>query len=208
MRIKKVLSVRRLLLVGVLVLILVITIWYVSNYVFSSPSSEPSIVFDFDRGSPVLVETQNTPFNQTVNSVTAYFASPSDPAFSVQSYETTFISLSEFSGKYLYANKPSNDVLIIRFSHQLTHITLTFATVEYRTAASNITLTAYLVSSDTVPIGSATAVGASQAGLYPQGTLSFNSDGQPFDIVRLEVPYQGGGATGFFVDNIVVAKTG
>ncbi|MEM3881302.1 MAG: hypothetical protein QXD19_06110 [Candidatus Bathyarchaeia archaeon] len=76
-----------------------------------------------------------------------YFASPSDtpsePTFSIQSYETTLISLSEFSGKYLYDNKPSRDVLEIRFSQPLIGITLTFATVEYRTEASNITLTAY-----------------------------------------------------------------
>lgn len=204
------LSNRRLLLIGVALLILVIALGYIFSHIFMSPfSTEPTITFDFDTGYPLLAETQNTPLNQTVSGVTAYFSSPSDtpvaPAFSVQSYDTTFIKLSQFSGKYLYDNKPSRDSLDITFSQPLTGIRLTFATVEYATEPSNITLTAYLNSVSTSPVGSVTARGTYQTALYPQGTLSFNSGGQPFNLVRIEIPYQGTeGATNFFVDNIII----
>jgi len=204
------LSNRRLLPIGVAFLILVIAVGYIFSLVSTTPfSTEPTITFDFDTGDPLLAETQNTPLNQTSNGITAYFSSPSDtavaPAFSVQSYDTTFINLSQFSGKYLYDNKPSRDSLEIVFSRQLTSIKLTFATVEYATEPSNITLTVYLNSVDTSPVGSMTARGTYQTGLYPQGTLSFNSGGKPFNLVRIEIPFQGAeGATNFFVDNIVI----
>ena len=200
----------RLLLIVATVIALAIIIGYVLTQISIAPfSSEPAITFDFDNGFPLLVEKQNTPINQTVDIVTAYFSSPSDtitaPAFSIQSYDTTFLELSQFSGKYLYDNKPSRDILEIRFSKQLMRITLTFATVEYHKEPSNITLTAYMNSIDTVAVGSTTAHGTYQTSLFPQGTLSFNSGDQPFNLVRIEIPYQGpNGATNFFVDNIII----
>jgi hypothetical protein len=40
---------------------------------------------------------------------------------------------------------------------------------------------------------------------YPEGTLTFNSNGQPFNIVEIDLPYiSAGGATGFIIDNITV----
>jgi len=69
-----------------------------------------TITYDFNNGKPVLLEGQNTPFSQTSSGVTAHFSSPSDPAvFSIQSYDTTFYTLSQFSGNYLFDNKISRD---------------------------------------------------------------------------------------------------
>ena len=205
------LSVRRLLLVGVIVLIPIIALVYITSQPSqppATPSNTITTAFDFDTGSPLLAATQSTPFNQTSNGITAHFGSPSDtsaPAFSIQSYSTTFVRLAQFSGKYLYDNQPSRDILEIRFSQQLKSISLTFATVEYRTEPSSIVLTAYLDSAETTPVGQATTNGTSTTELYPQGTVSYNSDGHPFNIVRIEIPLQeSGGATNFFVDNIKV----
>jgi len=198
-----------LLVMGVALLVLVVSLLYLSS--LAPTTKPPTITFDFDTGSPILAETQNTPLTQTSSGVTASFSSPSDlasPAFSVQSYDTTFISLSQFSGKWLYDNKPVADSLDILFSHEVTSISLTFATVEYHggpgTQPSNITLTAYMNSAETTPVGRATAHGAFSNDPYPQGTLSINSDGQPFNLVRIEIPYQGpNGAKDFFVDNMI-----
>ena len=206
-------SSKRLLLAGAAALIVVAAVAVVSSQVPIVPvSAPPSATFDFDIGSPVLAETQNTPLNQTSNGVTAFFGSPSDtvtaPAFSIQSYDTTFIRLPQFSGKYLYDNKPSRDILEIRFSQPLKKIALTFATVEYKAAQSNIELTAYTNSADSSPVGSTTARGAVENSLYPQGTLSFNSGDEQFNFVRIWIPSQvGEGATNFFVDNIIVTTT-
>jgi len=202
----------RLLLVGVAVLVILVALAYILSNAPTVTPTEPTITFDFDTGYPLLVETQNTPLNQTSGGVTARFSSPSDltaPAFSVQSYDTTFFKLSQFSGKWLYDNKPSMDPLDIMFSQPLTSISLTFATFEYHggpgTEPTNITLTAYMNSVDTTPVGWATARGTFSNSLYPQGVLSFNSGGQPFNLVRIEIPYQGPkAATAFFVDNVIV----
>ena len=203
-------STRKLLLTVGVVLIIVVALGYVLSRNYLTPSStELAVTFDFDNDYPPLAEGQNSPFNQTSDGITAYFSSPSDtvvaPAFSIQSYETTFITLSQFSGKYLYDNKPSRDTLDIKFSQQLKSISLTFATIEYQTGPTDITLTAYVNSADTTPVGSASARGTVLTGLYPQGLLSFDSGGQPFNIVRIEIPSEGSGeTTNFFVDNIRV----
>lgn len=178
----------------------------------TNPPTAPRVVtFDFDTGSPMLIEGQNTPLIQTSGGVTAVFKSPSDsanPAFSVQSYERTFIVLSQFSGKWLFDNKPSRDFLDIAFNKQLTSINLTFATREGRgdptTQPTEIKLTAYMNSVDTTPVGLATARGVFSTGLYPQGTLTFTSETTPFNVVRIEILYVPKGATDFFIDNIKV----
>jgi hypothetical protein len=208
---KRIRLTKPLLVVAVTVLVLVVSMAY---FLSLAPTTKPppTITFDFDTGSPILAETQNTPLNQTSNGVTALFSSPSDiasPAFSVQSYDTTFVRLPQFSGKWLYDNKPAMDSLDIMFSQQLTSITLTFATVEYHggpeTQPSNITLTAYMNSINSTPVGLATTRGTFADSPYPQGTLSLNSGGQPFNLVRIEILYQGPeGAMDFFVDNITI----
>ncbi len=174
-----------------------------------------TVAFDFDTGLPTLSEGQNIPFNQTSGEITALFSSPYGPAaFSVQSYSTTFFKLSQFSGKYLYDNKPLRDPMDIEFSQSLTSISLAFATIEYHGGPgiepTNITLTAYLGSIGTTPIGSAIARGTWPSGdSYPQGTLRFDSHGQPFNLVRIEMPYQGPkAAVDFLVDNVIVTTAG
>jgi len=220
------LSARRLVLVTAVVAVLVVVVVYAlfsvptffpsttppSNSPNSTPT-QPTITFDFDTGAPFLVEGQNTPFNQTSSGLTARFNSPSDlanPAFSVQSYDTTFFVLPQFSGRWLYDNKPTSDSLDITFSNKLTSINITFATLEYHGGPTKepteIKLTAYMNSTDTIPIGSATARATFSSSSYPQGTLSFTSD-QSFNLVRIEIPYVPQGATDFFVDNIMVTTT-
>jgi len=175
-----------------------------------------TVSFDFDTGTPSLSMGQSIPFNQTSGEVTAYFSSPSGPAaFSIQSDSTTFYKLSQFSGKYLYDNSPLRDTLEIKLSHYLNSITFSFATIEYRGSSgdepSNITLTAYVDSTATTPIGSAKARGTWPSGgdTHPQGTLNFNSGSQQFSLVKIELPYQGPrSAVDFLVDNITVTTTG
>ena len=203
-------STRKLLLAVGGVFILVVALGYfLSRNFLAPPSTESAVTFDFDTGDSFLAEGQNTPFNQTSDGITAYFRSSSDSVagspFSIQRYETTFITLSQFSGKYLYDNKPSRDALEIGFSQQLNGISLTFATYEYQTGPTDITLTAYMNSADNPPVGSASARGTILTGLYPQGILSFDSSGKPFNMVRIEISSEDSGeTTNFFVDNIKV----
>jgi hypothetical protein len=164
-----------------------------------------STIFDFDTGSPVVAEGQITPFTQTSGSVSASFSSPSDPAaFSIQSYSTTFFTLSQFSGKYIYSNNSSRDILDIKFNAELFSINFTFATIELQGGLieqpSNILLTAY---ENTMLVGSTTAGGVFSNDSYPQGTLSYSS-GQTINWVRISVPAQASGTTNFLVDNIVI----
>lgn len=223
---RKRLSTRSLVISVVIVAVLIVALAYASitrptamvpssnssnNHPPNSSSNQTAIIFNFDTGSPSLVEGQNTPFNQTTNGLTASFSSPSDsvtPAFSIQSYDTTFIVLPQFSGNWLYDNKPTRDSLIIRFNQSLTSINFTFATRESRrgsaTQSTNVTLTAYANSTDSTPIGTATASGTFTSNAYPQGTLSFTSVNQPFNLVRIEIPDVFQGVTDFFIDNITV----
>lgn len=214
---RKRLSTRNLMLTGLLLVIFAVAIVYISTYwlptmlPLDSSNGQTVIVFDFDASLSFLIEGQNTPLNQTSNGLTASFSSPSDsatPAFSIQSYDTTFFELPQFSGRWLYDNKPSRDLLDIKFSQQLASINFTFATLEYHggpsTEPSNITLIAYVNSTDTIPVGSTAVHGTFLSALYPQGTLSFNSGGRPFNLVRIEIPYVPQGATDFFLDNIIV----
>jgi hypothetical protein len=197
------------MVVGVALIIVVVLGYVLSTNYSAPPSTELTVTFDFDTGDPLLAEGQNTPINQTSDGITAHFSSPSDSVlgspFSVQRYETTFITLSQFSGKYLYDNKPSRDTLEIRFSQPLKGISLTFATYEYQTGPTRITLTAYMNSADNPPVGSASARGTNLPGLYPQGVLSFGSSNQQFNIVRIGISSEDSEeTTNFFVDNIKV----
>src|SRR3989337_1707415 len=173
-----------------------------------------TVVFDLDNGAPSLLVGQNLPFNQTMGDVTAYFSSPSGSAFSIQSDGVTQFKLSQLSGKYLYDNSPLRDTLEIKFSHYLNNIALSFATIQYRGASgdepSNITLTAYDESTATTPVGSVIARGtwSSSGDSHPQGTITFNSGTQQFNLVKIELPYESQrGAVDFLVDNITVTAT-
>lgn len=167
--------------------------------------------FDFDTGASVPNLSQSTPFNYTSGGVTARFSSPLYPnAFSVQSLTTTSFVLSEFSGKFLYDNEIQRTVLIIEFNRTLTYINMTFATVEYHGGAndepSTLSLNAYMNSTSPQIVGTMTSKGTWPSGSYfPQGSIAFNSSGQPFNLVRIELPLVGSAvATDFMIDNIVV----
>jgi hypothetical protein len=163
------------------------------------------IVFDFDNGTPALAATQATPFNQTLSGLTASFSSPSDPAaFSVRSYNAESLKLSQFSGKYLYDNKPFRDILDIKFSSDLVAAKFTFATIEQQSGAitvpSDILITAY---KNTNLVGSNRTYGSFSSDSYPQGMLFFSA-GMPFNRIRISIPTQTSGTTDFLIDNIIV----
>ena len=180
-----------------------------------------TVTFDFDTGAPTLVPRQNTPVNQTFGGMTAYFSSISGPnKFSVQNILTNpNIQLSQLQGMYMYDNTPSTgDSVDIKFSVPLSSINFTFATFEFHGPVgqdpSNMTLTAYLDSNASLlpwlnstylpPVGSVIARGVWPTNdSYPQGTLLFNST-QQFNLVRIQLPYQGpNGAVGFAFDNVI-----
>jgi len=177
----------------------------------STPPATPTgVTFDFDRGVPSLLEGENLPFYQTSSGITASFRSYPDPtAFSVQSYDSTFYKLSQFSGNYLYQNKAVKNTLEITFSRPITDISLTFATVEYHGVGnvdepSLMKLTAYMNSTQTTLAGSTTAQGAFSSDLYPEGTLSFHGNGKVFNQITVELLTKNVSITEFFIDTIVV----
>ena len=179
---------------------------------FAFAATPFTATFDFDTGVPTLSVYQGTPLNQTSGVVTANISSTSDPAaFSIQTDSTTSYKLSQFSGNYLWDSKSSRDSLDIKFNIPLNNITFVFATLEYSGGStvepSNITLTAYMDSTATVPIGSTKARGTWPSGdTYPQGNLTFASGSQQFNLVRIELPFQGvSAASDFLIDNITVA---
>ena len=180
---------------------------------FAYAATPFTVKFDFDTCTPMLAEGQNIPLNQTKGEVSAYFNSSSlygPNAFYVASYSTTFAQLSSFQSKYLYPKTNYRDSLDIMFNMPITSINFTFATVEYHGGAtvepSNVTLTAYMDSTATTPVGTTRARGTWPTGDYwPQGTLEFNST-QPFNLVRIELPYQGANAaSAFLIDNVIAS---
>jgi hypothetical protein len=164
-----------------------------------------TVTFDFDTGMPALFNGQGLPLDQTSLGVAAHFSSPLGTGFSVQTDASTGYRLSQFSGHYLYPNGLDTRFLDIQFSQQLTGITLTFATADFQQVEvpTTIQLTAYVDSTGNAAVGSVTAHGAYAGDTMPMGTLTFSST-VPFNVVRLEIPYQAQAASGFLVDNITV----
>jgi len=153
----------------------------------------------------------STPLSQSKDGITAQFSSSSDPAgFSVQSYSTTLYKLSQFLGNYLSDSKPSRDTLEIRFNQPIKSVTFTFATFEFdrgpTSQPSYITLTAYMDSTAN-QIGSTNARGTWPTGgdAYPQGTLTYNSATSSFNLIRIELPYQGlESSVDYLIDTLTV----
>ena len=174
----------------------------------AAPVRGALVAFDFETLN-TFVTTPLPPY--TVSGVTAQFSSPeesgSSPAFSVQSQNTTGDKLSLFTGKYLSDARPDRDTLQISFSSLLDSITLDFATLDSelnREVPSNILLTAYRDSTNNL-VGSATNYGTYTTDSWPQGTLSFNSAGQLFNLVQIYVPWDPvNTTTDFLVDDIRV----
>jgi len=164
-----------------------------------------TVTFDFDTGTPPLFVGQGLPLDQTSAGVTAHFSSPVGGGYSVQTDTSTGYRLSQFSGHYLWPNALDTKFLDIQFSQQLTSITLTFATADFQQVEvpTTIQLTAYVDSTGAPAVGSVTAHGTYAGDTMPMGTLTFSST-VPFNVVRLEIPYQAQAASGFLVDNIGV----
>ena len=187
-----------------------------------TPTTSPALTtatFDFDTGTPSISAGAPTPFDQTNNGVTAHFSSPTDfpskPAFSVQSRGSlgsiaSVINSTLFLGNFLWPNTVNQDKLDIKFSRSITSITMVFKTVEYNDpgvggTGSTIRLTAYLDSTSNV-VGSPTTKNGIETAMdiYPEGILAFNSGGQPFNLVRIDLPPSAQGASGFIIDSIEV----
>jgi uncharacterized protein (TIGR03437 family) len=164
-----------------------------------------TVTFDFDSGGVTF--RQPTPFDYTKDGLTAHFSSPPiyDPgSFSVQNT----LKLSLLPGNYLSDNRIEfRNPLEIGFSQPLSAISVAFATIDSH-IESPIRLTAYM---DSVVVGSVRMQGVTPAGdPYPQGTLSYDSGGAPFNKVQIEIPVETPPiaydirylATDFLVDNI------
>jgi hypothetical protein len=167
-----------------------------------------TVNFDFDTGIPALTVGQGVPFDQTSGGVTAQFSSPQGNVFSVQTDASFGYTLSQFSGHYLYPSRINADPLTIQFSQQLTNITLTFATTDHPPIEipNAIQLTAY---ANATVVGTPTTAGSSYGtDSFPMGTISFNSGGTPFNMVKITLVLPGTSPTGFLVDNIAVQSTG
>jgi hypothetical protein len=179
-----------------------------------------TVVFNFDNATPTLTQGISTPIDQTSNAVTAHFSSPSDfpshPAFSVQNLNSlaaisTVINSNKFSGLFLWPSTINRDRLDINFSQSITSISFVFKTAELHDpgpggTGSPIRLTAYMNSVSTT-VGSPVTVNGIETPFdtYPEGILTFNSGGQPFNLVEIDLPYiSAEGATGFIIDNITV----
>jgi hypothetical protein len=160
-----------------------------------------AVTFDLDTGTPVLAIGQNLPLGQTTGGVTAQLSGP----FSIQNDSSTGFHLSAFSGKYLYPNT-TVDRLVIAFGRRLTGITLAFATSDFGQVEvpTTVQLTAYLGSTGTVPVGTATAHGTYGTDTMPEGTLTFDSAGRPFDLVEIVIPPAPLAASTFLVDTVTV----
>ena len=185
-----------------------------------TPTQQPTnIVFNFDNATPTLSPGQSTPIDQTSNGLTAHFSSPSDfpshPAFSVQNINSlaaisTVINSANFSALFLWPSTTNRDRLDINFSASITQITFNFKTAELHDpgpggTGSPIRLTAYL-NSYSNSVGSPVTSNGIETPFdnYPEGTLTFNAVGQPFNLVEIDLPYIAQGASGFIIDNIVV----
>lgn len=198
----------------IVVAALAITIPFFSFINTPSATTNVSILFNFDNGIPVLSESKNTPIIQTVDNITLTVSSSTDtysPGFSIQSADTTFLKLPKFSGNYIYDNNANAKTLILTFDHNLTGLSLTFATTEYNAEhqynSSALTMVAYQGAIGNSPVGQASAFGKFDNSAYPQGTLSFESS-HPFNVVTIGLARQDqNGAKEFLIDNVLIQPT-
>lgn len=164
-------------------------------------------IFDFDTGTPAVHATMSMPGSQMFGGVTASFTSPNawlSGGFSVQSHDTTFYNLSQFSGNYLWPNSVYNPNLAISFSQPLSSITFTYATADFgqNETPTTVQVTAYL---GATVVGTASSHGVFYMGdTMPQGTLTFNGAGLTFDHVLIQIPPAPLAASDMLVDNIIV----
>jgi hypothetical protein len=165
------------------------------------PATGQAVVFDLDTGSPLLVVGQPLPLQQTAGHLTATFAGD----FSVQSAGSTSFYLTLLQGKYIYPNG-TGAVLQVTFSRPVSSLTMAFATADshQNEIPTTISLTAWLGSTATAPVGTVSAHGTYGSATFPEGTLVFDPGGRPFDIVEVGIPSAPGAATGFLADALTV----
>jgi hypothetical protein len=180
------------------------------SFLFSGTAPGQSVTFDFDTATPALVVYQGTPLSQTSGGVTANFSSPQEqpatPAFSVEDDAHAGLTLTRFSGKYLYPNRNTADSLTLQFTTPVTNISLVFATTDHPPIEipNSIRLSAF---QNSTPVGTpVTAPATYHPGIdsLPMGSIAFNSGGTQFNIVKLALVLPGDTPTGFLVDNITV----
>ncbi len=164
-----------------------------------------TVAFDLDSGSPLpMAGYTATPFDVTVEGLTAYFSSPQDfYGFSLQTDGTTFMHHIQLTGNYLWPDSIYRNDLTVRFSRPVTAVSLDFNTVEMEAWAdtpSPMKLTAYRGSTTSAAIGTAQAAGVYGATTYPEGVLVFAS-AVPFDIITLTVGPNSWGTNNFMADN-------
>jgi uncharacterized protein (TIGR03437 family) len=116
------------------------------------------------------------------------------------------MKLSKFSGRFLYPKNQNGNALEVRFSQRITAVSLVFATADFQQVEvpTSVQLTAYLDSTSNPAVGSATAHGTYANDTMPMGTLSFSSNGQPFNLVKIAIVPTPRGAASFLVDNVTV----
>jgi hypothetical protein len=154
-------------------------------------AANADVIFNFDSDTLGT----STSFEDTVDGLSATFSSSADPGGFVL-YPTMFDTL---TGNVLGDPGPAfadNLALGVTFSHDLSAITLDFATADFVTP-SPFTLTAY---ENSTLVGFSTVTGQFPSGFsFPEGEISFNGT---FNNIVLSST-----ATDFAVDNLDVIPT-
>lgn len=168
-------------------------------------ASAQTTTFDFDTAVPILSTGRNLPFTQTVGDLTAQYTAVNG-AFSIQTDRSAGLTLSQFSGKYLYPNTLLGNAVRIQFYEELIEATVTFATTDHAPAAlTPFTLLALEASAlATNLVGSVTNVAVYGKDSFPQGKITFRSGSKVFN--RLEFRLPTGAKTTYFIDNVTVTR--
>lgn len=171
------------------------------GFVFRSDAAADVVTFDFDTAAPALSVGQVLPLDQVSRWLTAQLSG----GFSVQDSGSTGWYLTMLQGKYLYPSA-AGAVLDISFSRPVTALSVAFATSDSHQTEipTTITLTAWLGSKASAPVGTVSAHATYGNATFPEGTLTFDAGGLPFDTVEILIPPQPAAATGFLVDAITV----
>jgi hypothetical protein len=174
---------------------------YLVLMVLPGSAAAQAVTFDLDTGTPTLAIGQVLPLDQTSHGLTAHLAG----GFSIQDAGSTGFYLVQLQGKYLYPNA-AGVILDITFARPVTTFSMVFATADSHQAEipTTITLTAWLGSTATTPVGTVSAHGTYGTATFPEGTLTFDSAGRPFNVVEIVIPQQPAAASGFLVDAITV----
>ncbi|HZT31483.1 MAG TPA: PEP-CTERM sorting domain-containing protein [Bryobacteraceae bacterium] len=157
------------------------------------PAAANTILFDFDSGSPPLSTGMGLPLSQTAGGATATFTG----RFSVQSHDTTFYNLPNFSGNYLDPSDVYSPPLTVSFDRVLIGLSFDFATADFGLDTNTtLQLTAYLNSTFNPAVGSTTSQAVGEG--WGLGTLTFQSNAA-FNLV--EVVILPGAGSDFLADN-------